>query len=267
VRAPEREDEPLGRLYEQLRADTLATVRPPGAAAVRAVARERRRRRRQMAVAAAAWVALAGLALTLVDDGIGGRRPVDPAASPARSATASASPSAAPASPRPTATARPRASTRTGPAPYVPRPRATASDEPPLVRCHTDGLRVSLATAADDSSGTALRQVGLTNIRPRRCSVFGYPGLELRDESGAALPTAVTRDEALAPVLFVLDPGQTGWARLRWSVRPDADETAPCTPQAVSLAVTPPDESTPLTLLVPLQVCHHGEIVTTPFAP
>ena len=279
MQAPEpARDEVLAQLFAELRTDSLARVLPPGANAARWAARRRQHQHRRRL---AALASVCGLMFT---GGLGAgaahlalsQRPAPPAAVPAAAAGSGkpdATPSPAPASAPSFSGVAPSAGPSRTPGTQhatAPSARSSPSSSPTyhLTRCHTDQLAASLKTPADPPpSGMAYADLGLTNEAAHPCRMYGYPGMQLLDAAGAGLPTNVVRDGSVAPTLFTLQPGGTGWARLTWSVVPDAGETAPCTPEARSLWITPPDEFTQLTLPVTLNVCHHGEILTGPTHP
>ena len=268
-------DEALARIFDQMRADTLARVRPPGAGAARWAARSRQHRRRRFLATAAAVLGMVfagGLGAGAAQLALSERteRVTQAAADAPGSAGTGATPAPVPA-PTPTGgpgVPSPATTTATRQGSPSARPTASASRTYQPTRCHTDELSATLGTPADiPPNGMAYADLGLTNEAGHPCRMYGYPGMQLLGADGSPLPTTVLRDGSVKPTLFTLQPGDTGWARLTWSVVPDADETAPCAPDARLLWVTPPDEYTQLTIQVTMNVCHHGEILTGPTHP
>ncbi len=252
----ERGDERLAPYVAAFRDDTLTRLHPPGALAARRAAEARRGRR---ILAAAGLAAVATLATAVGAYALTGRpdRPTLTTGTPGPSAVASApvgppsgSASAAPpASPTPSESGSPL-----GP---------PAGGNPPAVdRCHTDGLSARFAGGSGFAGGGS-RNLVLTNISGHVCRLYGNPGMLLLDAQGNALPTTVhwvgTR------VLVTLQPGQSGYADVTTWVNPGPTDTgAPCDPPAAAVLVTPPDETTQLTITGSWRVCQHGYIEVGP---
>jgi len=136
-----------------------------------------------------------------------------------------------------------------------------------VARCHTAALSASLK-AGSPGAGQRYATLTLRNRSGSSCSVYGYAGLGLRSAAGRALPTKVVRDRSHAPRTIVLKPGRRTSALLHWGAVPGAGEptSGPCEPTPRRVAVTPPDERTPLTIAWRLgPVCEQGRIELTPF--
>nr|WP_240948141.1 DUF4232 domain-containing protein [Planosporangium mesophilum] len=119
-------------------------------------------------------------------------------------------------------------------------------------------------SAGGVAAGSVYLDLGLTNRASHPCRIYGFPGMALVDSSGKWLPTKVSRDQA-EPTLITLAPGQTAWATIHYAHVPADDEAFPCQPAAVGLVVTPPDETTQLTVKASVDdVCQHGQIATSP---
>src|SRR6266542_2592475 len=134
-------------------------------------------------------------------------------------------------------------------------------------RCHTRDL-AGHVEGRGAGAGQRYANLGLTNKTSTACTVYGYPGLQLVDAHGSALPTRVQRDTAVAPRQLLVKPRQTVWALLHWTVVPADDEvTNHCAPDPASLRVIPPDETTQLTVAFDYgAVCQHGELIVDPFS-
>ncbi len=249
----ERADERLAPHVAAFRDDTLTRLHPPGALAARRAAEARRGRR---ILAAAGLAAVATLATAVGAYALTGRpdRPTLTTGTPGPSAVASA-----PAGP-----ASGSASPATGPTSSDSGLRTPpAGAHPPAVdRCHTAGLSARFAGGSGFAGGGS-RNLVLTNISGHVCRLYGNPGMLLLDAQGSALPTTVhwvgTR------VLVTLQPGQSGYADVTTWVNPGPTDTgAPCDPPAAAVEVTPPDETTQLTITGSWQVCQHGYIEVGP---
>jgi hypothetical protein len=133
-------------------------------------------------------------------------------------------------------------------------------------RCHTSDL-TGHVEGYGAGMGQRFADLGLTNKTATVCRIYGYPGLQLVDAHGSAMPTTTLRNNAVAPTLLTVKPGQTVWAVLRWTVTPAEDETANhCAPDPMSLRVIPPDETTQLMMTFDYgAICQHGTIMVSPF--
>jgi hypothetical protein len=174
------------------------------------------------------------------------------------SATSSAS---APTSDVPGASAS--VPTTSGTSAGTPTPELSSQN---MQRCHTSDL-TGHVEGHGAGAGQRYAALGLTNKTATVCKIYGYPGLQLVDAYGSAMPTTARRDEAVAPTLLMVKPAQTVWAVLHWTVVPAEDETANhCAPGPTSLRVIPPDETTQLTMTFDYgPICQHGTIMVSPF--
>jgi hypothetical protein len=136
-----------------------------------------------------------------------------------------------------------------------------------LPRCHTDQLHPRL-TALDPGAGNRYAALVLTNDADRSCRTYGWVGLQLAAPGNRPLATRVVREGKARSI--VLKPGQSGWARLRWSAVPGEGEpdNGPCRRSATALLIIPPDETTQLTATWRYgPACDGGRIEATPLAP
>ncbi|NJC70224.1 DUF4232 domain-containing protein [Planosporangium thailandense] len=195
-------------------------------------------------VAAGIWLALRG-----------GGRPGSPADGGTGQANAAPVASASGAG-APGGTTEPGAGTSTA---------ADGGSTAALPRCHTADLDAHLEpSAGGGAAGSIYVDLGLTNHAAHPCAVYGYPGMTLVDSAHKWLPTTLRRDPG-EPTRVTLQPGQTAWAVVHYTHIPADDEGSPCAPAAAGLAVTPPDETTQLTVDSKLDdVCQHGQMSTSP---
>jgi hypothetical protein len=130
-----------------------------------------------------------------------------------------------------------------------------------------------LAAAVTDNSGGAAdgNRAGwltLTNTSSASCDVYGYPAaLALKAADGTPIPTIVDPYSAYDGLdrLITLVPGASAHVLLQWSAVPAADEPqqGACEPQPATIAVTPPDGTSPIDTTWPAgPVCDHGTIHT-----
>jgi uncharacterized protein DUF4232 len=191
------------------------------------------------AVAATALVAALGLSAC----GSGSSTSADAPAKPSASTPASA-PAAAPAADAPgttdTAATKPDAAGTKAPSSGK-EPAAASTD-----RCHTAGLRFSFGNGDQTYSSSDDQQhleVVMTNSSGTTCTVKGFPGVDLK----AADTWSLVRSSAsTAPV--TLKPGASASfviTYLPWEAGSGAEFPAK------SLVVTPPNETTSVTLTWP----------------
>jgi hypothetical protein len=164
----------------------------------------------------------------------------------------------------------------TSPAPPTPSmtPSPTAgpprrATPPASGRCGTGAL-TGRVVPSGPAAGHRYAALVLTNRSGAPCRIYGYAGMRLIGSGGAALPTRVVRETSPAAATVTLPAGASAWAMLRWSLVPaDGEPThGACAPTPSNLWVTPPDQTTHLT--VPWtegMVCASGTIFTTAFAP
>ena len=134
-----------------------------------------------------------------------------------------------------------------------PRQIPAGSDQPPpaAVRCHTAALSAQIVF-----SGSAMNQgrveIELTNVGQQPCQMYGWPGVQMTDAQGRALPTKNSPTTGLyveqgpePPVLVTLAAGGSayfGIGPLSAAVSPDANTCE----HPSQLLITPPDETTSL---------------------
>lgn len=191
--------------------------------------------------------ALAALAVLVGISGCG--RAADPVAAPSSTGTVAPStvaPTTAPttAAPVPT-TAAP--TTR----PPAAAPSTGATSAPGTGRCHTSELSVAFGPV-DAGAGQRHGTVLLQDESSRRCTLFGFGGLQVLDAARHPLPVTLSRVGA-APTLVRFGPRSNVIGKtISWGAIPAG---VACV-RPVYVLVTPPDETAPLTARWPYgQVC------------
>ncbi|MBA8826778.1 hypothetical protein FHX42_004157 [Saccharopolyspora lacisalsi] len=179
---------------------------------------------------------------------------------PARHATATDSTSSAPSStgtaptwaeaPATSSTTPRETSTPTSSNTATTQPSQQDSRQPSTVgRCHTSMLEGGLQQGSP-GAGQRHARLSLRNTSGQDCTIYGYSGLRLIGQQGEPLPTEVNRTPGQGPEVVRLAPGEAATATLHWSVVPTGDtpSTGPCGYQPSQLMVTPPDETSSLTV-------------------
>lgn len=183
-------------------------------------------------------------------------------ASPSASPSAITPPSAAPSSVGTVMTSTATTSVPPSQAPPPPSASAPASSAAAATRCHTGDLSASLRRA-NAAAGNLYGAIVLQNTSTSPCTVFGYGGMQLYRAGGTPVPTDMVRDPAVAPVTLTLAPEGRAYSMLHWSDVPGPGDaqTGSCQPIASTAHVTPPDETTFLTVTwLGSPVCEHGRI-------
>jgi hypothetical protein len=156
---------------------------------------------------------------------------------------------------------------------WEPNPDGLAITPTPVAgdRCHTAGLTMEQVIQAGDAGaghqGTTFR---FTNRLAVPCTMFGYPGAQLADASGNALPTNVVRGQGYlfrdpGPTQVTVPAGGSAQFRAEWVVVPTGAETT-C-PTSGSIRVTPPNEYAPLTIPLTITACNGGQLNVTAVTP
>jgi hypothetical protein len=261
-------DPEVRRAFDALTDGVRATVGRPDAGPV--FTRVRRRQQRRMTGLAAAGIVLAV-------GGVGAADLVDRFDTAPPPASTTQRPTSGPGTPTASGPSGPSAAATSPSA--VPDESGSGQPDAPsegdrstptgsslaIGRCHTAGLSV---TMTEDSGAAASGRSGgwltLANISGGRCRVYGYPGLQLVNADGAAIPTTVRRAVTTRggpPVLVTLAPGGKAYAWLTWDAQPDVDEPQQgvCQPLPAKIKVIPPDETTQVSADWSSDpVCRHG---------
>jgi Protein of unknown function (DUF4232) len=145
-------------------------------------------------------------------------------------------------------------------------------------RCHTSGLASSaFIVAGSQGMGHESLNVTLINISGHACTVYGFPGFQLRDRNHDGQATNVTWENLVPKTLITLPDGGAASATVRFDDDvPVSDEpqSGACEPSSVYLAVTPPDETTQVEDEIggtmnptAITVCEHGALDSSAFVP
>jgi hypothetical protein len=116
--------------------------------------------------------------------------------------------------------------------------------------CTTNDLKTTIGNYGGGTPGSYYSIIDFTNTSSASCTLYGYPGVSLRNAEYAQIGAAATRTAKPAPSLVTLAPGATGNASLRMT-DPSVYPSSECD-QVTSayLMIYPPDqtESTELPL-------------------
>ncbi|HEU0316535.1 MAG TPA: DUF4232 domain-containing protein [Solirubrobacteraceae bacterium] len=133
--------------------------------------------------------------------------------------------------------------------------------------CQTSQLAVR-----HSETGAGLGHAGfvlkLTNRSSHPCAIGGYVGLLRLDVHRRPLPTVVRRGSgylfsSARPRTINLAPGHSVYAGVEWIDGPVGNEPASCGTSGHDLEVTPPNQTTHLTIYAPTGACAHGTLDTT----
>lgn len=140
-------------------------------------------------------------------------------------------------------------------------------------RCQPGQLSAALGSLGA-ATGHVGVQVVLRNVSDIPCHLYGFPGLQLLNASGAALPTITHWGgsflfPALSPHLVGLAPGQKASFDLAYVDipvgNPPPSYQQAC-PAAATLAIIPPDDFTSLSTTAEISPCN-GDLSVSPVVP
>ena len=148
---------------------------------------------------------------------------------------------------------------------------STSTTAASATRCVASNLSGRIS-GSQGGAGTFEVTIALHNTATTSCTTGGYPGLQLLDATGAAVPTTTVRGgplsfERVTPVTVTVPADGTVWFNVGYSDVPTAGETT-C-PVAASIQIIPPNDTTHLTVSgLQANVCNHGTLDTSPlFGP
>jgi len=136
----------------------------------------------------------------------------------------------------------------------------TAGAAGSVAQCSTANLSAQLKEG-DPAAGSRYATLVLTNTSTHSCTLRGYGGLGLLGAPGQGVPTDLRRNASPSPTTLTVSPGGSVRSLLHWARIPAEDEPGDCQPTAVTVVVTPPNQTT--ALLRPWEfgpVCQHGYI-------
>jgi hypothetical protein len=170
------------------------------------------------------------------------------AAAPARTA---ASPPATAATPA----ATPGATDMASPSPAGPAGTGGAP------ACTTDDLKTTTSDGAGGgTAGSFYSLIDFTNTSSASCTLYGYPGVSLRNAQGALIGAPATRLASQAPALVTLAPGATANVTLKMT-DPGVYPASECGPvNSASLLVYPPNQAKSVSLAFTGQTCSSPSI-------
>lgn len=158
------------------------------------------------------------------------------------------------------------------PGPVGPSLPAPGSPLPVAAPCRGPQLKLS-NEGGDAGMGHRRAIIGVQNIGARACSLTGYPMVVLQDARERPL-SAVRTDQnpggglrggqALGPV--ELAPQAKAFFNMAWTVIPHEDKGERVCPSAARIRMTPPGDSSPVTLAQTFTPCG-GRIEVSPFRP
>jgi len=113
--------------------------------------------------------------------------------------------------------------------------------------------------------GHAIAVFELANVASSSCQLFGSPGVEVLDSQGRSLAEGLDQEGFIfsneAPVPVVLRPGEGAYFGVESITNCPGDDPARI---SESIAVTPPGETSSLTVAAEMTVCTPPHIVVSP---
>jgi Protein of unknown function (DUF4232) len=120
------------------------------------------------------------------------------------------------------------------------------------------------------AAGTIAESIVMTNTSTTTCTMFGYPGMQLLDANGNALPTNVVRGGATflsaaanqSPSTVTLAPGKVASFGLVYSDVPVGTQTS-C-PTSAKSEITPPNDTAFAVIALAISPCNGGTVHVSP---
>ncbi|HZW14682.1 MAG TPA: DUF4232 domain-containing protein [Brevundimonas sp.] len=136
------------------------------------------------------------------------------------------------------------------------------------------GPQLKLSNEGGDAgAGNRVTNIGIQNVGAQACSLTGYPGVTLQDGQGRNL-TAIRAEQSTgsyftagqAPAPVTLAPQEKAAFELAWSVMPNEAQGERACPSAARVRVTPPQDTSPVSLDMPFTPCG-GRVRVSPIRP
>jgi hypothetical protein len=104
------------------------------------------------------------------------------------------------------------AATPSAPAPATPTGAAGSGGTP---ACATSDLKISIGDGGGGAAGSFYSLIDFTNTSSVTCTLYGYPGVSLRNAQSALIGAPATRNATSSPGVVTLAPGATASATLK----------------------------------------------------
>lgn len=154
----------------------------------------------------------------------------------------------------------------------APAPNAPGQLVSSLSPCIGPDLKLSVE-GGDAGMGNRVTTLALQNIGPQACSLTGYPTVTLADARDRVMTTIKTVQEPghyfarnAAPTLVPLKPQHKAFFDLAWNVVPHEAEGEKSCPEAKTLRLTTPSDTTVVSLPLALAPCGK-QVRVSPFRP
>ena len=133
--------------------------------------------------------------------------------------------------------------------------------------CATDDLKTTTGGYGGGTPGTYYSVIDFTNTSHASCTLYGYPGVSLRDSSSGLIGATGTRSSVRAPSLVTLAPGATANAVLG-QTDPSAYPTSKCVPvTSAYLMIYPPNTTQPVELPFTGTTCSNPSVKMLSITP
>jgi hypothetical protein len=160
--------------------------------------------------------------------------------------------------PRPTSSRPAPTATSTAPTSSA-APTSTPIAMGPVATCATAQLRLSHGPS-DGAAGTTRTEFQLTNTGTGDCTMKGFPGVALLDDSGNIVGSPAARTGAAGPTVTLKPSGHaTFTVAINNATQTGCDVPRPST----QIQVYPPDQTTTLKLVFPSAACTITVTTTT----
>jgi hypothetical protein len=134
--------------------------------------------------------------------------------------------------------------------------------------CTTSELSTTLIPGSP-GAGQRYATLELMNNSRHSCHTYGHVGLQFLGRHGRRVATHAVWDSVPAPHRVVIPAGAAATAQLHWAVVPGTgDQSGPCVTPPTHIEITPPDETSSLTIAwTGGVVCERGRIDVSALVP
>jgi Domain of unknown function (DUF4232) len=126
--------------------------------------------------------------------------------------------------------------------------------------CTTGDLKTSIGDGGGGAAGSFYSEVDFTNTSGATCTLYGYPGVSLRNAQSALIGAAATRTLTPRPSVITLAPGAMASATLKmtdYTVYP----TSECDPATSAyLLIYPPNQTQSVKLAFKSGTCSNASV-------
>jgi hypothetical protein len=133
--------------------------------------------------------------------------------------------------------------------------------------CTTSELQVVMGDGGGGAAGSFYSLIEFTNTSSASCTLYGYPGVSMRDAKSALIGAPAARNATSTPGVVTLAPGDSASATFKMT-----DTTvypaAKCKPvTSTYLMIYPPDQTASIELSFKGSTCSNASVIGLGISP